>query len=305
MEIWYQGTNIASSVLLRSCIYRDESHGRADTLEISFYRTTAWHRWNPVTDDTIQVKDGKFDTGKLYVNTIVSEGNKYQIFASSLPSKAKRKAWDFYQDMSLKEIMHRCAAECGMSDGLYGVDGSIRYKYLIRKNEGCAAFLERLARCEGIALKAWNGMFRGIGIEYAQALAPTRNWSINTDNNYARYQHQSGRKITSLTVKSPWAEATARDSGADAGSQMTDGTLPVMDAVQAGRWARGLLLFHNRESDKLTIEMKLDSGVTAMARATITGNTGANGEWMIDEAEHDLYNGRTTARLLRVIKTVK
>ena len=41
-----------------------------------------------------------------------------------------------------------------------------------------------------------------------------------------------------------------------------------------------------------------------MQRADVDGNTDANGEWLIDEAEHDLLNGRTTARYLRAIDTI-
>ena len=305
MEIWYQDTDITGSVIPSACVHRDVSHGRADTLEITFRRSAAWHRWEPMVDDRIRVIESKYDTGILYVNTIVPEDDRYRMLATSLPSKAARKAWDSYKNLSLKEIIHRCAMECDMGDGLYGVSEDIRYPFLMRQNEGCAAFLERLAKCEGIALKAWGGCFRGIGIEYAQELDPVRSWGIDAEQDGVRYQHQPGKKYTALTVRSPWAEATARDDGAEVGFQIIESTLPAMDAAQAGRWARGLLLSHNREADKLTIETKFDPGATAMARANITGNTGANGEWIIDEAEHDLYNCRTTVKLLRVIRSIR
>ena len=305
MQIWYQNTDITGSVIPSACVHKDVSHGRADTLEISFRRSAAWHRWQPETDDIIRVIEGKYDTGNLYVNTIVPEGEIYRILATSLPSKATRKAWDSYRNISYKDLVHRCATECGMGDGVYGIDGDIVYPFLMRENEGCAALLERISLCEGVALKAWGGSFRGIGIEYAQVLDPVRSWEISSEQDGVRYQHQPGKKLTALTVRSPYGEATARDDGAEKGYQKIIGGLPAMDNAQAGRWARGLLLCHNREADRLSIEMKFDPGASAMMRANITGNTGASGEWIIDEAEHDLYNGRTTVRLLRVIQSIR
>lgn len=304
MEITYQGKDITGYVIPNACVYRDVSHGKADTLDISFSRAASWHRWNPKADDTIQVTEGRLDTGKLYVNTIVPAGNEYRILASSLPSTALRKAWANYKNIKLSEILHRCAVECKMGDGLYGIDGNILYPFLMRQNEGCAAFLERLAQCEGIALKAWGGNFRGIGIEYAQGLNTVRSWEIDAEQEGVKYQHQAGRKYSSLTVKSPWAEATAKDSGAKKGSQIIISDLPAMDETQAGRWARGLLLSHNREAERLSMETKLDPAASAMLRVAITGDTDANGDWLIDEAEHDIYKRKTTVKMLRIIKTI-
>lgn len=305
MEIWYQDKNITDSVLPRSCIHRDVSHGRADTLDISFRRAASWNRWEPEIDDKIRVIEDKYDTGILYVNSFVPEADRFRIIATSTPSKVERRAWDCYSKLTLSEIIHRCAVECGMGSGLYGVDGGFRYPFLIRENEGCAAFLERLCRMEGIALKAWSGKYKAIGIEYAQYLDPVRSWTVVAEQDGVRYQHQPRKKLSSLTVRSPWAEATARDSAAKNGSQLVISTLPAMDNAQAGRWARGLLLYNNRRADVLTITTKLEPRSTAMARANIDGNTEANGEWLIEEAEHDLYNGTTITKLMRCVTTIR
>ena len=305
MQIWYEGTDITGNVIPSACTHKDVSHGKADVLEIVFRRPAAWHRWQPETDDEIRVTSGKYDTGAMYVNTLLPEGEQYRMIATSLPSKAARKAWDNYREIELAAIVHRLAVECGMGSGIYGVEGTLKYPYLQRKNEGCAAFLERLCKMEGIALKAYNGAFRGIGIEYAQELPAGRAWTLDAEQDGVRYIHQPGMKYSAVTVKSPWAEATAKDADADKGSQIVIAGLPAMDAVTAGRWARGILLSHNRQADRLRISTQFDPGATAMTKAEISGNTGANGEWIIDEVEHDLYNGTTVVNLLRVISSVR
>lgn len=304
MQIIYEGTDITGSVIPSACTHKDVSHGKADVLEIVFRRPSAWHRWSPETDDEIQIVSGKYDTGIMYVNTLVPEGEQYRLIATSLPSKAARKAWDNYRDMDLQAIMHRLAVECDMTEKLYGIEGGVKYPYLQRENEGCAGFLERLSTWEGVALKAYNGAFRGIGVEYAQSLIPARSWTLDAEQDGVRYVHQPAKKWSTVTVRTPWAEASAKDSGAEKGYQKIITDVPAMDQVTAGRWARGILLMHNRQADRLRIETQFDPGAAAMVKAEIGGNTGAVGYWLIDEAVHDLYNGTTTVNLLRVIDTV-
>ena len=305
MQIIYEGTDISGYVIPSGCTHKNVSHGKADVLEIVFRRPSAWHRWQPETDDTIQVNSENYETGVLYVNTLVPEGDQYRLIATSLPSNAARKAWDSYRNMDLKAILHRMATECGMEDKLFGTDGTEKYDYLQRENEGCAGFLERLCGWEGIALKAYNGAFRGIGVQYAQERPAVRGWTLDAEQEGVRYVHQPGKKWTAVTVRSPWAEVTAKDEDAEKGYQQIITGLPAMDAATAGRWARGILLMHNREADRLRIQTKFDPGASAMKKAEINGNTGAVGDWLIDEVEHDLYNGTSTINLLRVVDSIK
>lgn len=305
MQIWYEGKDITDFVIPRACIHRDAGGGKADTLEIAFRRASAWHRWEPETDDKIQIVSGKYSTGEMYVNTIVPEADCFRMIASSLPSAASRKAWDSYSGMELAALLHRLAKECGMDGKLYGANGTIRYEYIQRKNEGCAALLQRICGWEGMELKAFNGIFRCVSIEYAQSLEAVRAWSIDADQDGVTYRHQPGTKWSSVTVLTPWAEATAMDSDAKNGSAKIISGLPAFDTATAGRWARGILLTHNRQADRLRIGMRFDPGAAAMTKARISGNTGASGEWLIDEVEQDLYNETTTVNLLRVINTVR
>ena len=78
-----------------------------------------------------------------------------------------------------------------------------------------------------------------------------------------------------------------------------------MDNAQAGRWARGLLLTHNREAEEIRLETTLNTRLSAMARVDVNGGTDMDGNWIVDEAEHDLYNKTSSVRLLRVIGTIQ
>ena len=75
--------------------------------------------------------------------------------------------------------------------------------------------------------------------------------------------------------------------------------------MMAGRWARGLLLHHNRRAETLRLQSELNAGLTAMARIDIESATDMDGAWIVDEVEHDMVDSRTTARLLRCLTTIR
>lgn len=305
MRIYYEDREITEFVLPEACVYRDASHGKADTLEITFRRAASWHQWDPQMEDRIRILHGGCDTGEMFVDTIVPEGDRYRMIATSLPRSARRKAWECFRNVSLKTVMHRYAAECMMNESVWGADENTQYPFLMRENEGGAAFLNRLCEMEGLALKAWNRKWMAIDIITAQTLDTQSAIEIRPEQDGCRYIHQPGMKYSSLTIKSPWAEATARDANAAGGAPLTVGGLPAMDAAQAGRWARGLLLHHNRRADSLTVDSRINPGMTALVRVRVTGATCADGYWLVDEAEHDFVNDTTRTKMLRIVQTIR
>ena len=304
MDFYYQGTDMKDYATVTQCVHRDVSHGRADALEMTVSHAARWYRWGPQTDDEIIVTRDGYTTGKLYLNTITPEGDHFRVIATSLPSGAVRKGWATYENMTFGTILHRAATECGMGAALYGVEGNMRYPFLARQNEGNAAFLDRLAAWEGIALKAVNGSFRGIGIGYAQRRKAVKRLTVRAEDDNAVYTRMGCAKYDSLTVETPWASAAARDSAAPRKNPLVLCHLPARDRATAGRWARGLLLKMNRKAERLTIQSRFDPSMTAMIRVDIAGDTDANGAWLVDEVEHDIYNGRSVTRLLRVVETI-
>lgn len=303
MEIIYQGKNITDRVIVSSAKCRDVSHGRYDSVDLLLEQAAAWHSWEPQVNDTITLTNGGYSTGEMYVHTIAPEDGKFRILATAAKAEAGRKARRSFEEKTLEDIIRICAAECGMEYRLFGVDGKTRFHYLLRGDEGCAAFLARLAELEGAVLKTYSGRFTMIGIAAAQKMNPIETMKIDADQGGILYRSRKGRLHT-LTVKTPFAVVTATDSAEPQGSSRTECGLPASDVVTAGRWARGLLLKHNRRADMLTVETTFRPGWSAMVRLDVTGNTEANGEWIIDEVVHDLIAETSRAVMLRCIESV-
>jgi phage protein D len=304
VQLIYQGTDITPFVDISKCVHRDVSGGRSDSVDMELEHAAAWHRWGPEIDDEIRLIQGGLDTGVMYLNTIWPEDGRYRLVATSLPAAARRKAWKSYHDMTLEDILRACAAECRMSYGLYGLEGGMRYPYLERRDEGCAAFLDRLMALEGGVFKVIGGRLCGIGILWAQEQKAARAIELTAGQEGVQHIRRDGDRWAGLTVRAPWGEAAARDSRAAGDIWPVKTDLPARDAAQAGRWARGLLMQHNRRTEQLRLNTELNTAMTAMARVDIQSGAAANGEWLADEATHDLINRKTQTALVRCITDI-
>lgn len=305
MELYYQGKDITEFVQIRSCVVNDTCGDRCDSLEIEFENAPEWFGWAPEEDDQIVVAHQGYDSGTMYVNTVIPEEVRYRIIATSLPCKARQKASRSFISKTVEEIMKLCAMESGMDYKIYGIDGQAVIPYIQRENESAAKFLHRLLKLEGATLKCVNGKYTAIGIGYAQGRDPHQTIQVTNVARNAQYR-RNGTAAKSLTVKTPYAEAAARDTAAASSYiQIITQEHPALTGVQAGRWARGLLLAHNRQCETVALRNEYNAGLTAMTRINFFGDTDATGEWLIEEAKHDLINLTSTAKLHRCVTTIQ
>ena len=158
---------------------------------------------------------------------------------------------------------------------------------------------------EGAALKCVNGRFAMIGIEAAQEIDAAQTMELSSDQPQCQYI-RSGQTYSRLTVKAPHGSGTATDTAVDTGhGELTLTDLPARDDVQAGRWARALLLGCNRMCETLTMSTEFNPGLTAMARVNVEGAPETAGAWIVQEVWHDLYNLTSRVRMHRCIDTVE
>jgi len=303
MNLIYEGRDITQSVQILQCVHRDASVGRSDSLDIILNHAADWYRWEPKAGDTIEINHKGYTTGALYVNTVRPEGKEYRILATSLPPNAWQNAWRSYRQMTFEEIVTQCATECGMTGEVYGARFSTPYGHLQRENTGAAAFLQRLCFLEGAALKAYNGKMQAIFIPYAQDQRTVRSLRLTGEEPGLVYTHTPEAKRGFVRVVTPDFEVTVTDSGAS-GCKGKTIPAPAMDTITASRWARGVLLMCNRMAETLEVSIGFDPAMTALARVEVIGNSAFAGGWLVDEAEHDLYNEKTRVKLVRCVTTV-
>ncbi|MCE5344525.1 MAG: hypothetical protein LLF96_13215 [Eubacteriales bacterium] len=305
MQLFYEGTDITEFVDIYDCVHRDVSGGRADGLAMTLGHAGKWFAWGPQKGDKLIAACDGYDTGILYLDMILPENGKYRITATSMPAAALHRAWKSYENTTIRGVLKACAAESGVDWATYGVDENAAIPFLLRKNEGCAALLQRMLQWEGATLKCLNGKYTAIGIAYAQGLTAKQTIEIDSQTPGLTYRKIGQRKLAAVNVVSPYGNGRAEDTEVTAGEEITLANLPVFGDVTAARWARGILLSHNRTAEELKLSTTLNPSMSAMVRVDVTSPTETGGVWMVDEARHDLVNRRTAVTLLRCVASVR
>jgi len=304
MEIYYENTDITDMVQVRKCIVHDTAGKRCDSISIEFENAAGWRRWGPKEDDRIIVVQSGYSSGQMYVNTVQEEEGHYRLFATALPCKARQKGCYAYINKTLEEVMRHCAAVSNMEYQIFGLDPNTVIPYMERDHEGCAAFLSRFLMLEGAVLKCVNGKYTAIGLEYAQDIANYQAIEVSLKQKGMQYS-RNGNGIKKLTVSTPYAQASAEDTAASKDWLSCTKYLPARNNIQAGRWARSLLLSANRMCETVYLQERFNSSRTAMTRLDISGYTDAAGEWLIEDVEHDLKDLRTSISMRRCIRTIR
>ena len=305
MKIIYENTDITCYVQAKSCTVRDTAGERCDSLELELEDAATWLRWGPQEDERIRVTKQGYDSGEMYLHSIQPRDGVFRVLATSLPCAARRKAYRSFVGKTLEEILNACAVTSGMDYRIYGLDGKTQIPYIQREMESCAAFLCRLLRMEGAELKCVSGRYAAIGVLYAQERSAHQTVRLR-ENQPGVEMLKNGEKLCALTVRTPWASARAEDTAVPASHpESVENDTPARTALQAGRWARGLLLAHNRRCETLSLQSEFNPGWTAMTRIDVTGGSAADGEWLIADAEHDLIENSSTAKLHRCVASIR
>jgi hypothetical protein len=305
IQLTWNGTDISAHCNITGCVHREAAGGKSDTLELQLDRASTWYRWGPEEGDEISVYMDGYATGDLFLTAVIPCGDQYRLIASGLKKEAARKTWGCYSDKTFREIFDLCAAECGTEGKIFGMDERLLIPFCLRKNEGAAGFLDRIATMEGFKLKTWNRELRAIYLAWAEEQDPVLSLNITAETGGVTYRRRANMAWTGLVVKSPWAESQARDVGYKGNNTPIITTLPARNAAQAGRWARNLLREHNRKMEELRIETRFNAKLGALNRIDITGETDASGAWIVEEAEHDLIRKSSSALMYRVRDTIR
>lgn len=88
VTLLYEDTDITDQVVIAECVHRDVSRLECDCLSIRLENAETWFRWGPKKNDRIKVMRNKYDSGDLYLNTIVPEDGAFRILATAMKSGA-------------------------------------------------------------------------------------------------------------------------------------------------------------------------------------------------------------------------
>lgn len=305
MQIFYEHTDITRYAEVVEAVAYDEAGGKADALCLTMRNAQKWYAWKPQRDDALEIRQNGYTTGRMYLDTLRPEDEKYRVIATSMPSVARQRQWRSYENHTLRAILRSVAAEYQMDFQVHGLEADMRYPFHLRRDETGTGFLSRILRLEGAVLKCVSGRLAALGIAHCQGLEARRRILLNAATGEVKHQRADGAGYAGARVLTPYASGTARDTALDGGMFLTMQQEPAMDNITAHRWARGALLWENRQRETLECSMAFDPGITAMLPIQVAGEPAMAGDWLVERAAHDFIHKKTQCTLRRCVTTIQ
>lgn len=296
MRLYYQEKDITDRVEVLEAKCHNGIHEICGC-DILLNEAEKWYAWQPKIGDTIRLTDGKLDSGKMYLDSVMPQDGRFRLIGLATKMNRQAKAWQSFEKMTLSQIASQMAAESGLGLEMWGISGGYRYEWLVRKNETPIEFMQRLAMLEGGTLKLVDGKMTLISWDYARSLSPAMTYELRADNILSHWKIGADR----ASAMTGWGlYGTAAAQSGENGRRLR-AYLPAPDTATAKRWARGILLEKNSHVETVTLRVDFEHAATAMGRVNVIGGTDMDGAWLVRRVEHDYKRGISEEELIRCV----
>ena len=301
MNVYISGVLVNGDCDIQAASSRDNAGGRGDTCEIMLPSAAACGNWTFEADDTLTIEEGGYTTGAMRIDGVEhGPDGEFVIKAISLPESAKETGFGVYENVTLAQLLRAGAQAMGMQSALYGVNGDILLRRIVRRQQTWPEFLTMIFRAEGAAIKFEGNTVLAIGYAWAFANQPVRTMRDEGKGSYC-----CRPRFRTMGVRTGLIEAKATDTAAVGSAFKRQYNEQVYDLAQAKRTARGLLLHANLECESYKCAIPLDTGIAAMSRIDLFGQARTAGSWFVWSVTHEFVKKTTLLTLRRCITTVK
>lgn len=302
MKFLYNGVDIISSSKPSKMLVNDYAGGEADELIATFSNAKLWATWKPKTGDTVQLIDGSFDSGVLYIDNPQIQSDICRLEAISVPLSARKPRTKIWRDIRLTGIISDCASRAGLAFQTYGIT-DYTYTAIAQNSESDFAFLMRVCKREGYAVKVTNKTLIVFSEKYMEN--QTSGMTINKKEVAPAYTFKNGFNLLSKVrvchynvTKKQSIDQTATDTSV-IGGEMKVNEL-CSDSGEALRFAYGYLRNTNKNSKIGYMQLLQQTELAAGSVITLEGFEGENnGNWFVYSVTQDAVNAKTTLYLRR------
>jgi hypothetical protein len=313
VNFFYNGTDIYNDVSVNYCVHEMFAEKQADTLVIRFNDTKGvWSKWQPAAGDTVRLKEGASDTGKMFIHSMKPENGLFTIRAMSMPKTGqilKSKSWE---GVRFLQLANEFAASHGLDFKNYGCEDQL-YPYIKQENESDFALFSRICTLEGCQMLIFDGALLAYNEQYIEGQQPAGSLEIDengvftyADNREAMFGSCevasgsfSGKFVADAAnsvVLRPKSimEASRTVTGLPASKDRQ--TLQCTSNAEAARFAKGLLRNANKYGRTGQFSKALMTGYAAASLVTLSTTKASmwDGTVFVYKVRHDFVGNKST-----------
>ena len=296
MKLYYNGTDIYSDVSVNYCVHEMFSEKQADTLVLRFNDTEGvWSKWNPAAGDTVRMKDGAADTGKLFVHSMKPENGLFTIRALSIPKSGTTRKSRSWQGVRFLQLANQIAKEHGLTFQNYGCVDQV-YPYLKQDNETDFALFSRLCMQEGCQMLVYDGKLLAYNEQYIEKQPPAATLEVDENGQFS-YEDNRVRCYGSCEISSgSFSGKFTAPGAANTAVLRPDKPIPVTSNSEASRFAKGLLRNANKYGRTGRFSKSLLTGYAAASLLKLKTKKASawNGTVFVYKVRHDFVGNKST-----------
>ena len=295
MKFFYNGTDIYNDVSVNYCVHEMLAEKRADTLVIRFNDSKGvWSKWNPATGDTVRIKEGTGDTGKMFIHSMKPENGFFTIRAMSMPASGTTKRSKCWEGVRFLQLGNEVAKNHGLKFENYGCEDRV-YPYWVQSNETDFAMFSRLCTLEGYQMLIYDGKLLAYNEAYIEKQTPAATVTVG-NNGVFSYQDNRAACYGSCEISSGNYFGKFKAPGAVNNAVLRpDKAIPVSSNSEAARFAKGLLRDANKYGHTGWFSKSLMTGFAAASvlKLKTTKASAWDGTVFVYKVRHDYVKNKS------------
>ena len=293
MEIYYEGAEISQKIEVVELEVQDNCGDRLDAISLLCGDTQGqWSGWGPKKGALLEVAQGGWRSGAMWIDLIRQEQGQLLLGAVSLPPQAKTLRSKSWEAVTLLTLAAEMAAAYGMPLQAYGVAAPACAR-VDQVNRGDLGFLRWRALLEGCAIKLAQGALVVYDCRYMERQAPAKAWTAASFARPPRFSDSAGETYSACSLSWGGIQGYVQAAGA-IGPELTVTDQPVGSQGEAQRFAANLLWDKNKRAASAELYLPLELGVAGGNVVAVSGCGLGDGRYFVELARHDFVAKEST-----------
>ena len=303
MQIIYNGEDITGSVKVLNDEIVDNAGGVADSICVTFSDSDGkWSKWKPEKNDTIELKQDDFSSGKTFIDEIGQGLSTFTLKALSIPQNAKTCRTQAWEEVQFTQLAEEIALKYGFALKTYGVTDH-KYERVDQILKADFDFLAYRCMLEGYSIKVHDQSVVIFDEREFEAKPVNQKYSIIP---ISKIRNDFDYKDTSVNIY----QAVEIKFGSLTGSYLALGISgPILQLqiscssqAEADRFAKNIARYYNKFKTTMKFDCELNTAWAASTNLQINDTGISAGKYFIHRITNSFTRNKTNLFLRRPLE---
>lgn len=300
MKLYYENEDITNGVDILLATIEDNAGEVADSMDISISDVDKnWRSWNVELESLVELADGEFSSGKMYIDSVFISRGKCTLKAIPIKRYQKDMQTKVYENISLLNLAKGIAISLNLTLETYGVTDYI-YERLDQYNKTSIKLLIDRCMLEGYRLKITNNKLVIYSEELFEKISPSVVVSEEDFIGNYDFSKRSSKSYGSCIISYFGNKGLVTGSYKINEGAILRPSIRVSSIQEAERYSKNILRASNKNKVTSMFNIGLNLNLAGGSTILISDVGSFSGKYFIEQAKHNFTKKITTISARRV-----